>query len=136
MTVTKTFGKRFWNAGVLSSESTNSYSVKLNNKNDGNTMIGFSTKKFNPNGTNYMRHGWYLSVCNGVLFSQNDNWGRKYTNPINEDDVVTVIFDLKQSQISYLINQKNLGIAFKNVNESELYPAVELFNEGAKITFV
>ena len=143
--------------GVKTINHANIYSIKIDVRgsgsiiNDGikgNIMIGFATKNFNPSSRNYETNGWFIDVVHGSLWSKDGDWKRKYYNHITEytasieiGDVITAIFDVKQSQISFLVNGEDLGIAFKNVNEERLYPAIEMFDEdrseqGAKITLV
>ena len=123
-------------ARILTTQHTNLYSVKIDVRHRGNTMIGFSTRDPEGNDQNRYYSFWFLNLYNGKLYSSNGNWGLNYTSVINEGDLITVIFNSQQFQVSFLVNSKDLGIAFKNVNESKLYPTTEIVGEGAKITLV
>ena len=105
-----------------------SYHVRIDRRGDiGNIMIGFATRiSFDPNSENFRSSGWYISAHTGAVFSQDSDLRRKYTKPIQQGDIITAIFDPKQKEIRFSINNEDQGVAFVDVTEEELYPTIEI----------
>lgn len=61
----------------------------------------------------------------------NSNYGR----PMKQGDVVGVLVDLVQGELSFFINGQSLGVAFTNLTRQTLAPAVSLIESGDSVCF-
>jgi len=75
------------------------------------------------------KNGWFMN-SEGRLFSAGDA-NRAYTDPILIDDVVTVLWDRASGTISFEVNGRPCGVAFRHLDSrGGLLPCVGLFNGG------
>jgi hypothetical protein len=134
-TVVRTSGLA-WNAGVLGTEAVSSYKLKVTNRGDGNVMVGFAPRSgFQPNGQNYHRCGYYLYLASGTLYSGHGQSGARYTQSINNGDILTVTYDATSRQISFAQNGQQLGVAFNDVAPG-LFPALDIHGPAATLTLL
>jgi hypothetical protein len=98
-------------------------------------LIGFASKNgFKCNGTNYNTCGYYLQTRTGKIFSK-DVKGEVYVDDF-KGTIIEAIFDSKKKQIKFALNGKGCKVAFTNVQESELYPAIEIKEPNASLTLL
>eukprot|EP01083_Nonionella_stella_P178411 630144_1 len=67
----------------------------------------------------------------GLLGAGNDSYGRRCT----QGDKVDMLLDLNKLELSYFVNDKDYGVAFR-VDETEYRAAVSLFNQGDIVELV
>ena len=100
-------------------------------------FIGVCEKhnKFNA----YSIHPGYkhysYEYCSGRCFSERGR--RRYSNGCNIGDVITVKLKFEQGSgtLRFSINDKDQGVAFKNL-KGPLYPMAHLYTPNAKLTIV
>jgi hypothetical protein len=115
---------RISGGGVQSAQPCSKYSVQIV-KGD-RLMIGFAPRYgFQRNLLNFVTCGWFLSVNDGTLWSQDGTWQEPYGTAIPEGSIVTVIHHMQQHTIEFLVNGKSLGIAFNNIPHENLYAAAD-----------
>ncbi|CUG92157.1 unnamed protein product [Bodo saltans] len=83
---------------------------------------------------------YYLHIGNGTLWAPDQKVERKaYTYESigsSVGGVLQCIVNTNDRSISYIFNEMNLGIAFRNVNLSRtLYPAFEVFSNNCTVEF-
>ena len=124
---TKVESYGIWNAGVLGSTPAKSYQLQVINRgSSGYIMVGLSPKEnFLPDGQNFNQCGYYLNIYNGNIYSQDRSNVRPYHTSISNNSIIEIIY--KNQEISFSVNNKNLGVAFHNVN-GNLYPAVDFYD--------
>lgn len=129
-----------WNACILGIRSTKRYTVRVDSLSGGLMMIGFvpsSLLNYRSSGSNGTACGWYLYAARGVLYSQDGDNRKEYTSvELNDGCDLTVIYDKDGGTIRYEKDQVDLGIAFSNIFDQELIPAVDFSSVGAQLTFV
>ena len=132
--VTKTSGDKKWNCGVIGNVKVDKYSVKIEKRENGCINIGFTTGEvWEPNGENYRENGWFLAT-KGKLFGIGGIISKVYTDQLQENDIVTVIRD--GTAIRFAINGIDKGIAFENVPNEPLYPALDLYDLNNSLSIV
>ena len=96
------------------------WTLKIINKSDWDIYIGIyqSNKIKHSINADYSRNIKY-SYCfgNARLFGHDRN--RKYGTKINKGDVVGMALNVPRRTLSYSLNYKNQGIAFKNIDFSK-----------------
>ena len=134
--VTKTSGDFDWNCGVIGNVKVDKYSVKIEKKLPrGGIGIGFTAGKvWKPNGENCKENGWFIAARNGTLYGIGGFENKAYTNEIIENDIVTVIRD--GTTIRFAINGIDKGIAYENVPNEPLYPALDLGDLNVSLSIV
>jgi len=116
-----------WNCGVLGSRQVDRFKIQVINRGTkGYFMIGFAPKiGFQLNDMNHRRYGYYYHGQNGDLYSQAGHQGAPYGAVLGNGDIIESIYDKGKSEISFIVNGKNFGAAFKNVS-GDLFPALDL----------
>jgi hypothetical protein len=88
-------------------------------------FLGFAPKQhFNKEGNNDGKCGYMMSLQDGFLYAQGGIWAKPYFTKCYENGT-TIAVQLDNNTISFAVNGKNCGIAFKNVT-GELFPAFDL----------
>jgi hypothetical protein len=104
-------------------------------------MIGFGNKnKFNCDRNHCNNYVYYLSTYDGSICSEDKHGTSERENyvdaPLEAGTIIEAIFDSQKQQISFVLNGEDCGVAFSNVEDSELYPAIEFHDNNVAITFV
>jgi len=87
-------------------------------------MIGFASQDINLDGTlNHGKNGYYLHGSSGTLFAEDGTSSKPYAKACYSDGNVITCQWSEVEDISFIINGKNCGIAYKNINK-ELYPCL------------
>jgi len=140
MKITKTGGGLDWNAGALySTPNPPSYKVKILSRGaTGYCMIGLAPKStFRPNELNLNRSGFYIYVSTGGLYSQQGDSNRAYGSAIANGSMIEVLFVAASKQISFVVDGKNLGVAYTiNSITEALYPAVDFNEVGVCLEYI
>lgn len=116
-----------------------SFKFKLQAKANNFSMVGLAPKENFPTVTAcYTSCGWYLYCFSGNLYSQDGEKGmnqNSYVVPgsIRQNSIIEVLYDQQNKTISFSIDGKHKGVAFKNVEGKELYPAVCVYDKGTTI---
>ncbi len=114
----------YFGGGVQSALPCSRYSVQL--VKGQNFMIGFAPRHgFQKNRVNYATCGWFLSVDDGRLWSQDGTWNKAYGSAIPEGSTVTAIHDTHRRTIEFQVDGNSLGIAFTNIPHENLYAAAD-----------
>jgi hypothetical protein len=50
--------------------------------------------------------------------------------------IIEAIYESQKKQISFVLDGKDCGVAFTDIDESELYPVIELHDNDVSITLV
>jgi hypothetical protein len=125
-------GEGEWNCGVIGDRCVDRYSVSVDAADDIN--IGFTTGEvWDPNRYN-CKNGWFIYTYDGALYGIGGIRDKPYASRIYAGDIVTVIRE--GSNIRFEINGVDKGVAFKNVPNQPLYPALDLYSEGQNITLL
>ena len=146
MLATKSSGGNGWNCLIygdkeISKNRVSKWKLKINSnqtsKGSTDFLIGIGPKSFK--GTSY-DECW--SICtnghNVCLFNKNktSNYDNLKYN-IKKDDIIEVIADRKEGNLSFAINDNNYGIAYSNIpNEATLYPTVILWEQGLSVEII
>ena len=116
----------------------NKWKIKVNNINPNPSYLMFGIVPFNIdlNGIDNFKNGYCTNFNN---FGQH-NLG-KYTATLNyrgkKDDIVEIIVDLEKGQLSYSLNDINLGVFCDNIDKIIDYvPFVEIHHIGTEITLI
>ena len=113
--------------------------INANQTSKGSTdfLIGIGPKSFKGNSYDEC---W--SICtngyNVCLFNKNQtsNYDNLKYN-IKKDDIIEVIVDRKEGNLSFAINDNNYGIAYSNIpKEDTLYPTVILWEKGLSVEII
>ncbi|CAK4638922.1 hypothetical protein LEN26_005696 [Aphanomyces euteiches] len=140
--VVKTTGNG-WNV-VIGREPADRFSVKISfptTKQKNSVAIGFTQETAfwkvpvqNPHSIfMFNEHGWFLNVRRGALCSKLGHDNDPYCAPFKTGDVLTVVLDRAANSISFYKNRKHMGIAYTNVLETDLFPAMATYDRGLKI---
>ncbi|KAJ3377829.1 hypothetical protein HDU84_008176, partial [Entophlyctis sp. JEL0112] len=124
-----TFESARTNASV-SKKGKFAYEIVL--RTDGIIQVGWATASctFDPEGGEGVGDNEHSYAFDGnrmkkwhSYFTSNNEYGEQWS----ANDVITVLIDFDEQTVSFLLNGKNLGIAFTEVNpELDWYPAVSL----------
>jgi hypothetical protein len=72
-----------------------------------------------------------------VLYSQDGDNRKEYTTvELHDGCELTVIHDKDSGTIRYQKDQVDLGVAFSNIFDVDLVPAVDFSSIGTQLTFV
>eukprot|EP01036_Dinobryon_divergens_P034726 gene34727-44912_t len=129
-----------WNVCILGIRSTKIYTVRIDNFSDGFLMIGFvpsTLRNYKATGMNCSTCGWYLYTAHMVLYSQDGDNRKEYTTVgLHDGCELSVIHDKENGTIRYVKDQEDLGVAFSNIFDVDLIPAVDFSSVGTQLTFV
>ena len=125
------------------------WSIKVlkSKKNDGNGIrIGVAPSDINQNeyGTT-KKCGWYFYCYFSALWSGHPHKyrGKEYGSRkergqyVHTGDSVGVVMDTTKSELSFILNGVNLGVAYEGIPlDKPLVPCVLLLNEGDSVELV
>ncbi|CAK4074443.1 unnamed protein product [Aphanomyces euteiches] len=80
--------------------------------------------------------GWYMNVRKGSLCSLQGHDDAPFVHPLKHGDILTVILDKTSKTISFLQNDTHLGVAFKDIEDEALFPAIISYDANVEMTFV
>lgn len=120
--------------GVVPSNQTSFYGDTHSSANRrGQNSPGFGETKSASNepkgSTIYRSLGYFLGVGDGHFYPGvdiDDDEEIEYTEPISLDSTVTVHLDMDAKTIAYSVNGRFLGIAYDDLPEGPLHPAVAI----------
>ena len=101
------------------------WDLKLNQKNSYTGIrVGVSslTQSFGfSNGLDKVKdgHAIYMYSSWGKILDQKTTKWRKYGKKSLKNDTISIILDLRRGQINYLVNGKDQGIAYKDIQKSD-----------------
>ena len=142
-TIKKISGDNIWNCTAIGDTclikgKINKWKIKVNNinPNPSHLLIGIIPSNIDLNGINNNQKGYCTNFDN---FNPH-NLGN-YTATLNfrgkKDDIVEIIVDLEKGQLSYSLNDIDLGVFCDNIDKSIDYvPFVEMFYIGTEITLI
>ena len=84
---------------------------------------------FGEHDTGYVYYG---SKWEKEHFNQSTDYGIK----CKLNDIVTMIVDLEKNQLSYKVNEQNLGIAFDEIPDTEYRVALYLYEKSSKVQLI
>ena len=142
-TIKKISGNNVWNCTAVGDTclikgKINKWKIKVNNinPNPSHLLIGIVPSNIDLNGINNYKKGYCTNF---------DNFGPhnlgNYTATLNfrgkRDDIVEIIVDLEKGQLSYSLNDIDLGVFFDNIDKSIDYvPFAEMYHIGTEITLI
>jgi hypothetical protein len=130
-TVTKTQGPNQWNAAVLGTSSVEEYSAKI--VKTGHIRLGLAPANgFQINGKNTTCY--YMYLITGSIYKFDEN-GKPYASRVSSGSIITVSYNKEKREISYIIDDKNYGVAFTDVT-GELYPAIDIWERGCVVSLM
>jgi len=111
----------------------NKFAVKINS---GATwlMVGFKNKQQKESGnmTSYdYNQGWFIYGGGGLYGHQAS--GLAYSNNQNlygTGNIIGCVYDPKKKTINFWFNGKDMGVAFQDINEKEMFPCVAISGTG------
>ena len=142
-TIKKISGGNVWNCTAIGDTclikgKINKWKIKVNNinPNPSHLLIGIIPSNIDLNGINNSKKGYCTNF---------DNFGPhnlgNYTATLNfrgkKDDIVEIIVDLEKGQLSYSLNDIDLGVFCDNIDKNIDYvPFVEMYHIGTEITLI
>ncbi|RHY09466.1 hypothetical protein DYB28_015111, partial [Aphanomyces astaci] len=81
----------------------------------------------------FNQFGWFLNVQRGALCSKAGHDNAPYCTRFKTGDVLAVVLDTDTSTMRFFKNGKDLGVAFTDVTERDMYPAVITYDRGIKL---
>ncbi|OQR93712.1 hypothetical protein ACHHYP_02334 [Achlya hypogyna] len=84
----------------------------------------------------FWKSGWYINVRRGTLCSRYGHDDASFASSFKSGDTLTVVFDRTLKTIRFLRNGSPLGIAYSDIEVSELYPALVSYDRGVGVNFV
>ena len=142
-TIKKISGDNIWNCTAIGDTylikgKINKWKIKVNNinPNPSHLLIGIIPSNIHLNGINNNQKGYCTNFDN---FNPH-NLGN-YTANLNfrgkSDDIVEIIVDLEKGQLSYSLNDIDLGVFCDNIDKSIDYvPFAEMYHIGTEITLI
>ena len=125
-----------------------SWSIKVlkSENNDGdNIFIGVAPSDINQNDCNYKKCGWYFYCYSSTLFScLPHNYRGKEYGPrkekgeyVHEGESVGVVMDTTKGELSFVVNDVNLGVAYAGIPlDKPLVPCVLLREQDDSIELI
>ncbi|RHY34214.1 hypothetical protein DYB32_001882 [Aphanomyces invadans] len=80
--------------------------------------------------------GWYLNVRKGTLCSLQGHDDAPFGTPFKSGDILMTILDHTSKTVSFVHNGSHLGIAYSNVDDDVLFPAVISYDAKIELTFL
>jgi hypothetical protein len=120
------------NAAVLGRDPVERFTVVAGN---GVVRLGFGLRgNFSKEEYDYAKCGWNL-LSTGALYGQDRAVTTGYSPTITGGTRITAYHNKAKHEISFSVDGKSLGVAFKNVSASEeLYPVVGASHGGCTIS--
>ena len=129
-------GATSWNIKILTSW----------NNDGGGIFIGVAPFDIKQNEDNSEKCGWYFNCYASALWSgpPHNYRGRVYGprkekagEYVRTGDIIGVTMDVERGELSFTINEKNLGVAYKGIPlDKPLVPCVILYNKDDSIELV
>jgi len=141
---TKTKGGSAYNCNILGDiilpkNKINKWKIKLKKylfpNNDWNILIGVGPSNLNQNEVNLYSKTWTL-LCGSLNMSINSGSQTKYKEnrgKLKEGDIVEVIMNTINGELSFSINEENYGVACKISLDISLSPFILIYYEGESI---
>ncbi|KDO28199.1 hypothetical protein SPRG_06248 [Saprolegnia parasitica CBS 223.65] len=89
---------------------------------------------------NFCDAGWFLNVRKGTRCSRDGHDDSAFATSLKSGDVLTVVFDRPLRTIRFLRNGNalgsSLGVAYADIAETELYPALVSYDRGVGVQLV
>ena len=125
---------------ILPKNKINKWKIKLNKYSynkiyDWNILIGVGPSNLNQNDENLYNKTWTL-ICGSLNVSINSEYQTKYKEnkgKLKEGDIVEVIMNTINGELSFSINGENYGVACKIALDISLSPFVLINSEGQSI---
>jgi hypothetical protein len=111
---------------VLGNLPKDHFAVTILKKKSDDLLVGFAPTLTFPLVGNYEHCGWFLSIGSGCVC----HLGRDIAyigSPVAEGSVVEAIYNRERKEISFVVNGHDYGVAFSNIKERKLYPAVDMW---------
>ncbi|EQC40793.1 hypothetical protein SDRG_01863 [Saprolegnia diclina VS20] len=138
-----------WNV-VMGSTMVDVFSVQLfypKTKAHNTIALGFTTEPdfwqqptAETNVFNFCDAGWFLNVRKGTRCSRDGHDDSPYATGLKSGDVLTVVLDRPLRTIRFLRNGnalgKSLGVAYADIAETDLYPALVSYDRGVGVQLV
>ena len=101
-------------------------------------LVGIAPIDFNINTSTYTTCGWYYSCDDSKLYSGPPyNYSCKPTNLPKVKDEITVVMDMNQRTLKFIVNNKDQGVSYENIPiDKPLFPTVFLVNKDDSIEIV
>ena len=99
-------------------------------------MIGVAPSTFNKSADNYTKCGFYIYSNSGGKYSQNGDGNAAYTRVScnSAGTHISVRLNCDNHTLEFAVNGKWYGVAYNNLPNVELFPAVEFSEPGAKVS--
>ena len=137
MTIVKSSGGSDWNCNVISNMPVDRFAVKVNNKVNGSTMVGFSKgESWNMSSPNYDGNGvWYMYLYNGTLYG-NGASNTSFSSSVATGDLLTFIREGTKLRIEK--NKVSLGICnFPTpLLDKPLFAAMDICDVNSSLTLL
>ena len=142
-TIKKISGDNIWNCTAIGDTclikgKINKWKIKVNNinPNPSHLLIGIIPSNIDLNRNSNFTKGY----CTNFENFDPHNLGN-YTATLNfrgkKDDIVEIIVDLEKGQLSYSLNDIDLGVFCDNIDKNIDYvPFVEMYHIGTEITLI
>ena len=142
-TIKKISGDNIWNCTAIGDTylikgKINKWKIKVNNinPNPSHLLIGIIPSNIDLNRINNYAKGYCTNFDNFGLHNL-----RNYTVTFNfrgkKDDIVEIIVDLEKGQLSYSLNDIDLGVFCDNIDKNIDYVHfVEMYHIGTEITLI
>ena len=145
---TKINGGNTWNCSIIGDteipkNKISKWKIRLNvfNMTSGNTwdiIIGIGPD--NPNNKNCFYNNCWSFICGNSKLSIKSGSETTYTNKygkLKQGDIIEVIVDRIQGNLSFAVNGENLGIACSNIPfDMILFPVVNIYDELESVEII
>ena len=145
---TKTNGGNKYNCNILGDiilpkDKINKWKIKLqtfsNPSNNGlDILIGVGPSNLNQNGTCLYNKTWTF-ICGYSLISIKSGSAKEYNGhngKLKEGDIVEVIMNTINGELSFSVNDNNYGIACKIPLDIDLSPFISIYDQGDSVEVI
>ena len=142
-TIKKISGNSVWNCTAvgdicLVKGKINKWKIQITNVNPNPSHIffGIVPENIDLNGINNYKSGYSTNFEN---FNKHNlgNYTVTYNHRGKNGDIIEIIVDLEKGELSYFLNDIDLGIFCDNINKNINYvPFVDMFYEGTEISLL
>jgi len=121
------------------SSGQHSWSIKIHANVSNWLFIGVADKRW----TGWMDQssGYVGYQANSWSYGSYANWGKTtgghgqhYGVSYKTGDIVTIVLDMDQKEVSFNLNGNEQGVAFKAINADEVCPVVTLYQTGDQVS--
>lgn len=112
------------------------WTFRIDNKNSSWHVLGIW--KLDKEFERVYKHGYGYVLSEGFLANPNKygSFGRQYGIHCKNNDVIEMIVDMDKLCISYKVNDQELGIAFKDIEETKYKAGLTTCYENTQFTFL